>query len=54
MIAQNMTEASPMLNKRTQTLPLIGHERLPRTRSSPAGLIFAKDPLGDLHIYFTG
>ena len=53
MIAQNMTEASPMLGKRTQTLPLIGHERLPRSRS-PAGLIFAKDPLGDLHIYFTG
>ena len=53
MMAQNMTEASPMLSKRTQTLPLIGHERLARTRS-PAGLIFAKDPLGDLHIYFTG
>ena len=53
MIAQNMTEESSMLNKWTQTLPLIGHERLPRTRS-PAGLIFAKDPLGDLHIYFTG
>ena len=28
MIAQNMTEASPILNKGTQTLPLIGHERL--------------------------